>query len=160
GFEQPLLQNFGTQINQLLNTTPPGTGLGVPSDVNNALATRGAALRQGPNFTGVGTDGILIARLRLDAQRSEFERNIHGLLVNVEAAYWNLYQAYGTLYAYEEVLRVAHKSWMIFQAKFQAGNVKGADYYPVLAQYEEFRGNRLSALGDVLDRERNLRRLI
>ena len=160
-FEQPLLQNAGVQINQLLNRTPGVAGSGIPGEVAGAYNSRAQALSQGPNFTGVAQEGILVARLRLDGQRSEFERNVNSMLVNVEAAYWNLYAAYGQLYAYEEVLRVAHRSWSIFKSKFDAGAGKGAeDYYPALAQYEEFRGNRLSALGDVLDKERQLRRIL
>ena len=49
-----------------------------------------------PSFDPVGgqVEGILITRIRLDQQRAEFERNLNYLLLNVEAAYWNLYGAY------------------------------------------------------------------
>lgn len=161
GFEQPLLRDAGVGINQLLNRSPGATGGGIPGEVAGAFNSRQQVLQQGPgSFGGTASEGILIARLRLDAQKSEFERNVNNMLLNVEVAYWNLYQAYGQLYSFEEVMRIAHRAWLINLAKYKAGTKGPADYFPVLGQYEEFRGQRIAALGEVLDKERNLRRLI
>jgi hypothetical protein len=50
---------------------------------------------------------------------------------------------------------------MAAYAKLQAGVEGGpADYYPVRAQFEEFRGERRRALGAVLEAERNLRGIL
>ena len=149
GFEQPLWQNYGVEINQLLDRISPISGYSMPSDSAAAYSNR----------RGNSADGILIARLRFDSQRAEFERNINNLVINTEVAYWNLYEAYGELYSYEELMRLAHKVWMIYYENFTTGAQKGSvkNYAPILAKYEELRGNRLAALGKVLDAERNLR---
>jgi outer membrane protein TolC len=165
GFEQPLWQNAGADINQVLSRFPTfnGAGLGRNS-ISGAIGNSGAAAvnsRQNTgNILGVGTEGILISRVRVEQQRAEFERRIHNLLINVEAAYWKLFQAYGRLYSFEEVLRIAHKSWMTSEAKFIAGNIGPATYYPILGQYHEFQGERRQSLGAVIEAERNLRGLM
>src|SRR5262249_7048081 len=87
-FEQPLLQGFGDEINQLRDAHP------------------GSILT--PFNTAIGVEGILITRIRFDQQRAEFERNLNYLLLNVEAAYWNLYGAYYQLYSREEGMRYAY----------------------------------------------------
>jgi outer membrane protein TolC len=158
GVEQPLLRNFGTRINQLLPggaLSPNVTGFGIPSQVVGQYSQR----QVGPLSAGqlVSNDGILIARLRFDQNRADFERVMQGLILQVETAYWNLYQAYGQLYSFEESLRVAHRAWMIAHAQLQAGKINAADYSPVLGQYEDFRTQRTQAMGAVLDAERNLR---
>lgn len=155
GFEQPLWRDYGTDINQVLARFPSFNGTGAAS----AAASYNARQNAG-NILGVGTEGILISRIRIDQQRAEFERRIHNMLINVEASYWRLYQAYGRLYSFEEVLRIAHRSWLTNHAKFVAGTIGPANYYPIRGQYEEFRGERMSALGSVLQAERNLRGLI
>ncbi len=160
GFEQPLWRDFGADINQLFNGVAPISGSAMPGTAAAAFNNKQIALRQVPSFGGAAVEGILISRLRFDASRAEFERHIHALLANVEVAYWNLYKAYGELYSFEEVLRLAHRAWLITQPKFQAGTVGQSEYGPILAQYEEFRGSRMQALGKVLDAERNLRGIL
>ncbi len=155
GFEQPLWRDYGVDINQVLARFPSFNGTSAAS----AAASYNARQNAG-NTLGVGTEGILISRIRIDQQRAEFERRIHNMLINVEASYWRLYQAYGRLYSFEEVMRIAHKSWLTNHAKFIAGVTGPANYYPIRGQYEEFRGERVSALGAVLQAERNLRGLI
>src|SRR5207302_3486179 len=73
-FEQPLLQGYGVEINQLRSAHP------------------GSILTPFP--TGGRVEGILITRLRFDQTRTEFERTVNYMLLNVEVAYWNLYDAY------------------------------------------------------------------
>lgn len=159
GYEQPLLRNFGDRINQMLGgLTTPVTGLGIPGQFANLYGTRQSQALQAGSI--IATDGILVARLRFDQQRSDFERVIQGLVLQTEVAYWNLYNAYGQLYSFEESLRVAHRAWMIAHAQLVAGKINAADYAPVRGQYEDFRTSRFTALGLVLDNERNLRGII
>src|SRR5205085_399078 len=80
--EQPLLQGFGTEINQL-RASHPGSVLNNPGVLNN--------------FQAPTPEGILITRLRFDQQRAEFERNVQIMVLNVELAYWNLYYGYWNL---------------------------------------------------------------
>jgi outer membrane protein TolC len=139
-FEQPLLQGFGFEINQLRATHPGST-----------LA----------NFTGSGpTEGILIVRSRFDQSRAEFGRLLNTLLWNVEAAYWNLYGAYWRLTARELGLRQAHEVWRRESALAQSGRTSRANSAQSRGQYEQFRSQRIAAVGQVLEAERQLRLLI
>ena len=158
GIEQPLLRNFGVELNQILNPFPTYGGTGADAASQAAVNNRQAAINA--ESLGLSNEGILISRIRIDQQRAEFERRVQNLLVNVEVAYWKLYEAYGILYSYEEVLRIAHKAWVQNHAKFLAGTIGPANYHPIRAQYEEFRGNRIESLAGVLERERILRGLL
>jgi outer membrane protein TolC len=155
-FEQPLLQGFGVEINQLRPTHP------------------GSVLT--PFSTGGRVPGILITRLRFDEQRAEFERRVHLLLRNVETSYWNLYNAYWLLYSREQAYRQAYELWKITRAQFQLGKVAMQDLAQARQQYEAFRAQRISAMGSgtfvpplglgaapgegLLERERTLRNLL
>jgi outer membrane protein TolC len=139
-FEQPLLQGFGVEINELRATHP------------------GSVLTPFP--TGGRVEGIVITRLRFDQARAEFERDVHFMLLNVETAYWNLYGSYWDLYAQEAALRQALEAWRINKARYEAGRINIQDFAQTRQQYELFRGNRLSAFGQVLENERQLRALI
>jgi outer membrane protein TolC len=145
--EQPLLQGSGVDVNQLLPTPVPSTLFGQINGRRGALGT---------NFV----EGIVITRIRFDQQRAEFERNLNWLVVNVENAYWNLYGAYVSLYAAEQGLRISHRVWEGAKARYETGKEDITIFAPTRGQYENFRGNRLTALGQVLDRERILRALM
>jgi outer membrane protein TolC len=139
-FEQPLLQGYGVEINQLRNTHP------------------GSILT--PFNTASRVEGILITRIRLDEERLDFERTIHTMLVNVESAYWNLYNSYWALYSREAALRFAFEAWRISSVRFQSGKESLENVAQTRGQYELFRGQRLAALDDVLEREHQLRAMI
>jgi outer membrane protein TolC len=139
-FEQPLLQGFGEEINQLRDSHP------------------GSLLLPFPVLGQV--EGILITRIRLDQQRAEFERNLNYLLLNVEAAYWNLYGAFYQLYSREEGVRYAYELWRLTKLGFDAGRATAQDLEQTRLQYEQFRALRLTALGQVLESERQLRGLL
>jgi outer membrane protein TolC len=139
-FEQPLLQGYGVEINQLRASHP------------GSLLT--------PFPTGNGVEGILVTRIRLDQQRAEFERLVNFLLLNVESAYWNLYNAYFQVYSFEEGMRQAYGTWQINKQRYDAGRLTEQDLAQSRLQYETFRGQRLSTLGQVLERERQLRGLL
>jgi hypothetical protein len=142
-FEQPLLQGFGVEINQLRSSHP------------------GSVLTPF-NITGGRVEGILITRIRFDQERAEFERQVSNQLLNVETAYWNLYAAYYSLYSKDLGLRQAREIWQL--AKFRGSAGVGQEDPAVEPQtrgtYEQFRSQRLSALGVVLENERRLRRLM
>ena len=148
-FEQPLLQLFGVEVNQIagLNTAPRG------------LFIQGAGPTVGSSVVQSGGEGILISRIRSDQSRSQFESQVNYQLANVEAAYWNLYASYYNLYAREEGLRQSYEGY-----RFTAARVPGIDPPQQLdqsrAQLELFRGQVLTARGQVLAAERNLRRFI
>jgi outer membrane protein TolC len=142
GIEQPLLRDFGVEINQL-NPAHPGSFLF-------------------PQLGQVGgrVEGVLITRLRFDQQRTEFERNVSFLLFNLEFAYWNLYGSYYNLYSREQALRQAFEAYRLSKARFEAGRIAIQDFAQTRAQFELFRGQRITALGTVLDNERQLRGLL
>jgi outer membrane protein TolC len=149
-FEQPLLQNYGIDINQLL-TSHPGTIQGVPGTQQ--------ALRLG----GGRVEGILITRLRYEGAKADFEKNVNYMLLNVEYAYWNLYASYGALYARDRALVDALVLFRVVENRFKGGGVAGAlpqDVARAQAQLETFRAQRLGALGDVFEKERQLRSLL
>ena len=107
-FEQPLLQGYGVEINQL-RTSHPGSIL-TPFPVSGRVP------------------GILITRLRFDEQRAEFQRRVHFMLRNVEIAYWNLYDSYWTLYSREQAMRQAYEAWKINKARYDAGRISVQDF--------------------------------
>ncbi|MFO0801129.1 MAG: TolC family protein [Gemmataceae bacterium] len=149
-FEQPLLQLFGVEVNQI---TP--ANLAPRSQLIQGVGPTGGA---GGIVQG-GTDGILIARVRADQSRSQFEAAVNYLLANVESAYWNLYAAYYNLYAREEGLRQSYEGY-----RFTAARVPNIDPPQQLdqarAQLELFRGQVITTRGQVLESERQLRKLL
>jgi outer membrane protein TolC len=146
-FEQPLLQGFGVETNQLRSVHP---GSLLTPFQTNPLAER----------SGGPVEGILITRLRFDQQRAEFEYFVNTMVVNVEVAYWNLYGSYWALYSREQALRQAFEAWKINRERFEAGRIAIQDVAQTRQQYELFRAQRLQALGTVIDNERNLRTLV
>jgi outer membrane protein TolC len=158
-FEQPLLQGFGVEINQLL-TTHPGSIL---SPFNFGSATQLSTLSP-------TQEGILLTRIRYDQSRADFEASVAQMVLNVEQAYWNLYAAYWNLYARELGLRLAYETWRITRDRFRVGGggapgggrpaANQAEVQRTRGQYELFRGQRIDALELVLERERQLRKLL
>ncbi|MCS6851663.1 MAG: TolC family protein [Gemmataceae bacterium] len=140
-FEQPLLRGFGVEINQIRGIHPGPRTLPQLFDISSG-------------------DGVVIARLRFDQSRADFERLVAHMLLNVETAYWNLYGAYWTLYAREAAMRQAYEAWKINKARYEAGRIPIQDFAQTRQQYEIFRSQRIQALGDILERERQLRALL
>ncbi len=163
GVEQPLWKDWGVDVNQLLSRLPNITGFSVNSNASSALLN-GYNNHQNTlsSFVDRQTEGILISRLRFDQNRAEFERNVNILILNTEVAYWNLYNKFGQLYSFEENLRVMHKTWQESYNLYKAGSDKmpPPQYFQVLGQFEEFRAERLRALNEVLDAERQLRGIL
>lgn len=140
-FEQPLLKDFGVEINQ------------IRSDVTRSVLVNGF----GP--TGAG-DGILIARLRYDQSRAEFERLVNYMLINVEFAYWKLYASYGALFARDEALVDALEVWRVLTERRDLDPNGPGNAARARAQLETFRSQRITALATVLENERQLRGLL
>ncbi len=141
-FEQPLLQSFGVEVNQL-NANHPGSLL-IP----------------GFRTTGQGTEGILLTRVRLNQQRADFDRQVNTHLLNIEASYWNLYSSYYNLAAQESGAKQALEGYFYFTKRFSSGLTKEATVYQNLAQYERFRTLVVRARDQVLESERNFRGLL
>jgi outer membrane protein TolC len=141
-FEQPLLQGFGTEINQIRAQHP------------------GSLLNPGVLNTAPTGEGILITRLRFDQSRASLEASVNQMLLNVETAYWNLYGSYWTLYSREQGLRFAFAAFRSIKARYEAGRENIGNFYQSRGQYELFRAQRLQALDQVLENERQLRALI
>lgn len=141
GFEQPLLRDYGTRYNQLANSLPTSS------------LFPGFSSRYSPS------QGILLARLRFDSQRAEFERRINHQLLNVETAYWNLYAGYVNLYATEQGLRMAMEVWRVAKEQFPE-KIDEGDFAGTRAQLQAFRSTRTQAMARVIDAERTLRLLI
>ena len=141
-FDQPLLQLFGVEVNQLTSTAP--------TSLTQNIRPSG----------GQGVEGILITRIRFDQSRAEFERRVNFLLVNVESAYWNLYASYYALYAQEEGLRQSFDGYRFTEARVQAGTDPPQALDQSRAQFELFRANVIRARGIVLESERQLRGLL
>lgn len=142
-FEQPLLQGFGIEINQLAQSHP------------------GSLLIPGLRPSGgQTTEGILITRIRYDQQRAEFDRQINQLLINVETAYWNLYAAYYNLYAQEETLKQAFVLYTNLKSRYQVGGITLQELTQGEAQFWTFERNILEARNQILEAERSLRGLM
>lgn len=141
-FEQPLLQGFGVEINQLLPSHP------------------GSQLLNLRPSGGSGSEGILITRTRLEQQRAQFDAFINFMLLNVETAYWNLYSAYYNLAAQEEGLKQSLEGYLYFAARAEAGAARPQQAFQARAQFELFRAQVAQARSDVLTQERNLRGLL
>jgi outer membrane protein TolC len=155
-FEQPLLQGFGVEINQI-SPTHPGSIAPALNGVPNALTLAASEGQRGLSPTN---EGILVSRIRFNQSRAEFERNVNQMLLNVETAYWNLYGSYWALYSREQGVRFAFESWRIVRAQYEAGRASLADAAQAQGQYELFRSQRLQAIDTVLDNERQLRGLL
>ena len=160
GYEIPLWRDAGVEINSLLSHLSGLTG-GSLTDTN-ALAGWNGQQGRVAQVAGLPVEGTLISRLRFDQSRAEFERNVQTMVKNVEIAYWNLYNKYGQLYSFEENLRILQRAYQEVETKVKAG-AKGADQFRLFqnkGQFEEFRGNRIQALQEVINAELQLRGLL
>ena len=160
GFEQPLWRDWGVEINQLLGRFPSTLGQGGIS--SNAQFAFGQHQNAVSAFVDRQSEGILISRLRFDQQRGGIRTPRHqphgqrrgGVLEPLQ-------QVRRTLHLRGKPAH--HARGMAEQLQQAQGGRKEpgfAGYYQVLGQYQEFRGERLRALNDVLDAERQLRGIL
>jgi outer membrane protein TolC len=144
--EQPLLRLYGVEINQIAGIGPLAEG----SQVLQGIRPAG----------GAGTEGILITRIRLDQAKANFESQVNFMLVNVEAAYWNLYASYYNLYAQEEGLRQAFEGYRFILLRVLNGTDEPQRLDQIQAQFHRFQSQVYQARGQVLESERQLRGLL
>lgn len=137
-FEQPLLRDYGVDINQLLPQHPGST-------------------QQNFRPTGGRAEGILVTRLRSDQAKAEFERELNTLVFNVELAYWVLYGRYYAKYAAEQGVRQAYVTWEQLQQLQAAGLQTKQAVAQTRAEFERARLAYLEALQNVLEGERQMR---
>ncbi len=161
-YDQPLLQGFGTYINQLL-TNHPGSTTGSLLDPTLAAFNNShiASIINGQGLgAGFGRNSLLVSRIRFDQTRADYERLVNYQILNIETAYWNLYGAYVNLYTAELGLRQAYETWRVTNVKGKLGSENPAIVARAQAQYHEFRALRYQSLSQVLESERQLRRLL
>jgi outer membrane protein TolC len=158
GFEQPLWRDFGSEINSLLPRFPSITG----NSLASTIAQTGYNGEQGnrTQIAGAPVEGTLISRLRQDQSRAEFERNVQILVLNTEVAYWNLYNKYGQLYSFEENLRILQKAYQESFHQYKNGKLGADKFFQFEAQFHEFRGERTRAVEELLQAERDFRRIV
>jgi outer membrane protein TolC len=129
-------------------------------DIARGIKTAMASIKSACTCaTGCGCCQKAAPEQKPTAAAAELEREANNQLLNVTVAYWNLYQAYGSLYASEETLRVLHGLWIDSHDKAHATGKEPCKEVlaQIRGQYEEFRGERTNALAAVLEAERNLR---
>ncbi len=98
GFNQPLLQGWGTQFNRVA----------------------------GPNSAAGFYRGVSIARINNDITLADFEASVRDQVKSVEDAYWELYMSYRALDAARRARDGVLKQWNIVNTKLQVGGVGGA----------------------------------
>ena len=135
---QPLLRGL-RDINSLLTQHPTGQ------------------TQQYPGSTAGSAAPIALARINFTQSRAEFERIVNYMVLNIEAAYFVLYGSYVNLYSTEQALRQAHAVWSISKAKYEAGSIAITQYAQTGTQLEDFRAQRITAISNVLEKERALR---
>jgi outer membrane protein TolC len=154
GVDQPLWQLFGVEINQIASTHPYTTSTSFTTSPNGSPF---AGVRPAG---GVGSEGILITRIRYDQAKANFESQINFMMVNVEAAYWNLYAAYYNLYAQEEGLRQAFEGYRFTYIRVLNGTDPPQRLDQIQAQFHRFQSQVYQARAQVLESERQLRGLL
>jgi outer membrane protein TolC len=108
----------------------------------------------------IGTEGLLRARIRVDQARAKLDGQINYVLVNVEAAYWNLYAAHHNLSANEEGLRQACEGYRFTNIRVINGTDPPARLDQIQAQFHRFQRQVYQARAQVLESERQLRGLL
>lgn len=140
-FEQPLLQGFGVEINQLLPRHP------------------GSSLIPGLQPSGGANEGILFTRIRLAQSQANFDSIINNQLLNVDAGYWNLQSAYYNLVAQEQGFKSALDNFAFIRER--AGKLaREEEKYLAEAEVHRFRREVYNARQRVLTNERALRNLL
>jgi outer membrane protein TolC len=132
-----------------------GGGINAGDSINARVHVINCAKNAGNNAASPATR-FVIAPHDLETPQAEFARSISEQIANVETAYWNLYGSYCNLHSSEQTLHLAHTCREVSKAKYEAGWMPVTEYAQTLEQYEQFRGDRIVALGTVIENERIL----
>ncbi len=133
-FRHPLLQGAGVQFNRIAGNS---------------------------GVTGIYS-GVLIARLQTDIQLVEFEAQVRNMVMDIEKAYWTLYNNYRRLDANIAGRDSTLETWRTVRAKLEAQVPGGGALQEASArqQYFQFRALVETALKDLYAAEGALRYLI
>ena len=155
GFDHPLWKDYGVDINQMIERQPGSSTFSpIPGVHQGAVGQRRALATQ-----FFANDGILVARIKYDQRKAEFERQINGMVLQIETAYWNQLSAQGRLASSTLVLDIALKLWAQSLQRLNVGAIAPPEFYQVDGLVHELRVQRQTALADVIEAERQLRRL-
>jgi Sigma-70, region 4 len=138
----------GTMISERAGAQSKVAGtLRVPSAAIEAVQTDDKPAKDGDS-----TRSVPATDKPLEKERTEYQRQLNNLLLNVEVAYWDLYEAYGALYSVEKGSSDLEK--MVQYAKGKQVEVH------LFALLEASQGERNQAVAHILEAEQNLRRIL
>ena len=145
GFVQPLLRDFGVQINRIAGPRAQGFG------TNDRART-----------PGQGFNGVMIARINSDQRLVDFEIAVRDLVSNAETAYWELYFAYRNFDAVLAGRDSALETWRKVYALYIVGARGGERDKEAQAreQYFLFKGQLQRALWTLYSAENRLRFIV
>src|SRR5690606_23931487 len=110
--------------------------------------------------TGV-QQGVIIARINSDMELADFERNVHLMIHDVEALYWQLNLAYRVYAIYVEARNEALKFWRSVDAQVGAGTGFGGSQEAELRDiYLDLKGRAEVARDAIYAAEAQLRLLM
>jgi outer membrane protein TolC len=117
-----------------------------------------------PLLQGAGVEfnraPILIARAGMEQSIKDFDTQVRTLLRDVENAYWQLYFAYQEVYSRKVGLELGLILWQRAIDLADAGRLTPADVAQSREQFEFFKGSLVDAENQLLNAERELRRLM
>ncbi|WP_437187182.1 TolC family protein [Planctomicrobium sp. SH668] len=113
-------------------------------------------------FQGVSgvSQGVLIARINEDISIATFETQLHGLVRDIENAYWDLYHAYRTYHTAVTARESALMTWRIADLQFEAEVRSKAEVAQAQDQYFMTDAASINARSNIYTTEIRLRRLI
>ena len=135
--------------------TPPANAAGFRT--LSLAESVNAALRKARHRVEARGDQPLLLHAADGASPLESERQVNQLLLNVEVAYWNLYSSWWALHTREQGLRQAYQVFKSIKERREAGRATVADMHQARGQVDLFRAQRLQALDEALEAERQLR---
>jgi outer membrane protein TolC len=103
---------------------------------------------------------VILARINTDISLANFEANVRSLVLDVEKAYWDLYNAYRTLDANRTERDAAQKLWKVTWERFDQGVAGALEKAQADQQYFDFRARLEDSLRALYATEANLRLLM
>ncbi len=109
--------------------------------------------------SGVG-QGVVIARINEDISIAQFETALHGLVRDIEDAYWDLYYAYRNYHTAVTARESALLTWRIADLQLQGGVRTRAEVAQARDQYFATDAASINSRSNIYSSEIRLRRLI